>query len=155
STLEEIRLYVPKGQEHVIALPWNERQNPTTAAEARWSLPYVFALALLNNKVEISDFIGAPDPEAVTLTNRITWAPWEDSGYPQTFPARAVVSTSDGQSFDLSVPDVKGNLTRPWSATDVHTKFVDNMSKANASESYMNQVWHELVEEESPDVSRL
>ncbi|MCE3551471.1 MmgE/PrpD family protein [Pseudonocardia sp. RS11V-5] len=117
---------VPQGQEAVIALPWEAKQAPARADEARWSLPYVVALQAVRGRVLLSDFAGPPDPEVLAVAARVDWEPWPDSGYPALFPAEIEVVRTDGSVRTVRIDDVDGGAGRPWASERVVEKFLRN-----------------------------
>jgi 2-methylcitrate dehydratase PrpD len=153
--IAEIRCRVPVGQEAIIALPWEHKQSPTRANEARWSLPYVIALRLVNGAVSIEDFEGTPNPDVVALAKRITWEPWADSGYPDRFPAEIEITLRDGSSETITVADVNGNRTRPWDSEQVVAKFTKNAELAGLSDQNRDRILEAFLETANPDIDIL
>jgi 2-methylcitrate dehydratase PrpD len=150
--IAEIRCRVPVGQEAIIALPWEHKQSPTRANEARWSLPYVIALRLVNGAVSIEDFEGTPNPDVVALAKRITWEPWADSGYPERFPAEIEITLRDGSRETITVADVNGNRTRPWDTEQVVAKFTKNAELAGLSEQNRDRILEAFLETANPEI---
>jgi 2-methylcitrate dehydratase PrpD len=153
--IADIRCRVPVGQEAIIALPWEHKQSPTRANEARWSLPYVIALRLVNGAVSIEDFEGTPNPDVVALAKRITWEPWADSGYPDRFPAEIEITLRDGSSETITVADVNGNRTRPWDSEQVVAKFTKNAELAGLSDQNRDRILEAFLETANPDIDIL
>ena len=153
--IAEIRCRVPAGQEAIIALPWEHKQSPTRANEARWSLPYVIALRLVNGAVSIEDFEGTPNPDVVALAKRITWEPWTDSGYPERFPAEIEITLRDGSRETITVADVNGNRTRPWDSEQVVAKFTKNAELAGLSEQKRDRILEAFLEAANPNIDIL
>lgn len=153
--IAEIRCRVPVGQEAVIALPWEHKQSPTRANEARWSLPYVVALRLVTGEVTIDNFEGTPNPDVVELAKRITWEPWIDSGYPERFPAEVEITLRDGSSESIVVADVNGNRTRPWGIEQVVSKFTKNAERGGLSDQNRDRILNAFLETANPDIGVL
>jgi 2-methylcitrate dehydratase PrpD len=153
--IAEIRCRVPVGQEAIIALPWEHKQSPTRANEARWSLPYVIALRLVTGAVSIEDFEGTPNPDVVALAKRIAWQPWTDSGYPDKFPAEIEITLRDGSSETITVADVNGNRTRPWDSEQVVAKFTKNAKLAGLSEQNRDRILEDFLESANPNIDVL
>ncbi len=150
-----IRCRVPVGQEAIIAIPWERKQSPTRANEARWSLPYVVALRLVTGGVSIENFEGTPNPDVVELAKRITWEPWSDSGYPERFPAEVEITLRDGSSESIVVADVNGNRTRPWDREQVVGKFTKNAELGGLSEQNRDRILEAFLETANPDIGVL
>lgn len=153
--IAEIRCRVPVGQEAIIALPWEHKQSPTRANEARWSLPYVVALRLVTGGVSIENFEGTPNPDVVELAKRITWEPWIDSGYPERFPAEVKITLRDGSSESIVVADVNGNRTRPWGIEQVVSKFTKNAERGGLSDQNRDRILNAFLETANPDIGEL
>jgi 2-methylcitrate dehydratase PrpD len=153
--IAEIRCRVPVGQEAIIAIPWEHKQSPTRANEARWSLPYVVALRVVTGDVSIDNFEGTPNPDVVELAKRITWEPWSDSGYPERFPAEIQITLRDGSSDSIVVADVNGNRTRPWGIDQVVGKFTKNAELGGLSEQNRDRILEAFLEAATPNIDIL
>lgn len=153
--IAEIRCRVPVGVETIIALPWEHKQSPTRANEARWSLPYAIALRLVTGDVSIENFEGTPNPGVVELAKRITWEPWSDSGYPEKFPAEVEITLRDGSSESIVVADVNGNRTRPWNLEQVVGKFANNAALAGLSDQDRDRTLEAFLDTANPDIGIL
>jgi 2-methylcitrate dehydratase PrpD len=150
-----IRCRVPVGQEAIIAIPWERKQSPMRANEARWSLPYVVALRLVTGGVSIENFEGTPNPDVVALAKRITWEPWSDSGYPERFPAEIQITLRDGSSESIVVADVNGNRTRPWGIQQVVSKFTKNAELGGLSDQNRDRILEAFLQTANPDITVL
>jgi 2-methylcitrate dehydratase PrpD len=150
-----IRCRVPVGQEAIIAIPWERKQSPMRANEARWSLPYVVALQLVTGGVSIENFEGTPNPDVVALAKRITWEPWSDSGYPERFPAEIQITLRDGSSESIVVADVNGNRTRPWGIQQVVSKFTKNAELGGLSDQNRDRILEAFLQTANPDITVL
>lgn len=115
--------HVPVEVAPVIAEPWAERQQPGSAHEGRWSLPYVIGLAFVHGEVELAHFDGSLDAAALSTAARCELRLWAGSGFPGRFPAWLEVTTTDGQSHDVRIDDVLGGPGRPVAVADVVAKF--------------------------------
>ncbi|GEL25380.1 MmgE/Prp family protein [Pseudonocardia sulfidoxydans NBRC 16205] len=146
---------VPAGQEEVVAVPWEAKQSPATAGEARWSLPYVVALQAVRGAVTLDDFVGDPDPEVVAVAKRVEQERWEDSGYPAVFPAEIVAELTDGTVRTVRIDDVDGNAGRPWDEERVVAKFRDNCARAGADPDTSRALVRGLLGTEVPDLTAL
>ncbi|MFF5987110.1 MmgE/PrpD family protein [Prauserella flavalba] len=153
--IRRILCRVPEGQEQIIAVPWARKQAPARADEARWSLPYVLALQVVRGAVVLDDFLGAPDPAVLEMAGRIEWEPWQGSGYPAAFPAAIEVEFTDGTTRTVQVDDVDGGVRRPWDATRVTGKFLDNCARADVAPDQAEKFSDALTSAASPDFSTL
>jgi len=123
----EVVCHVPTGAAPIVAEPWAQKLAPSSDHDARWSLPVCLAQVLLRGQLRSADITGiARDPEVLALAARIRPEPWEDSGFPERFPARLRVTVRDGRTQELTIPDVRGTASSPLSADEIRAKFLGN-----------------------------
>lgn len=151
----EVHCVVPDGQLAVIAEPWAAKQSPARANDARWSLPYALAAQLVDGDVTAGHFQGEVRPDLLRAARRVTAEPWADSGYPEVFPARIRVRTTDGALHEASVADVRGSARRPFRPAEVVAKFLGNAELAGVPQSAAQAVVDELLEAPDPDLDVL
>lgn len=100
--------------------------DPHTAAEARFSLHYMVATALVHGSVRLSAFEPArlSDPVTRSLMKRITAEldPEVDAGFPGRRAARVEVVLRDGRRFTHLQPDRKGDPELPLTDADLEGK---------------------------------
>lgn len=95
--------------------------------EAQMSLQYCLAVALLDEKVGLSEFTEERrhDPTLLDLASRVTFVldPELDSIYPRRFPARVSVRMKDGSTLEARVPAPLGSPENPIDDPALHAKF--------------------------------
>jgi|MCND01.1.fsa_nt_gb 2-methylcitrate dehydratase PrpD len=122
---------VAPGAGLVIAEPWARKQAPRDAHEAKYSLPYCVAMALLGLPVDVGAMSAATlDARALGLAARIGMSAWEDSGFPERFAADLAVTLADGRVLDARLDQVEGCGERPASINRIREKFLDNAGLA-------------------------
>ncbi|WP_066340381.1 MmgE/PrpD family protein [Azohydromonas lata] len=103
--------------------------DPQTASEARFSLHYMVATALVHGSVRLSAFepVRLDDPATRTLMTRITAAldPEVDAGFPGRRAARVEVELRDGRRFTHLQPDRKGDPELPLTDADLEGKLLE------------------------------
>ncbi|WP_157268220.1 MmgE/PrpD family protein [Azohydromonas aeria] len=103
--------------------------EPRTADEARFSLHYMVATALVHGSVRLSAFEPARlnDPATRALMTRITAAldPEVDAGFPGRRAARVEVVLRDGRRFTHLQPDRKGDPELPLTDEDLEGKLME------------------------------
>jgi 2-methylcitrate dehydratase PrpD len=103
--------------------------NPQTAAEARFSLPYVVSNALIHGSVRLAAFTPErlADASVRALMQRIDLL--VDSGIDAAFPgkraARVAVRLRDGRELEYLQPNRKGDPEEPLSDEDLNEKFFE------------------------------
>lgn len=103
--------------------------NPQTAAEARFSLQYVVATALVHGSVRLSAFEPQrlQDPVIRALMARVSLSvdPALDEAFPGRRGARVNVRTRSGHEQGFLQPDRKGDPELPLSDDDLSAKFLE------------------------------
>ena len=102
---------------------------PRTAAEAKFSIPYLLAHALIHGSVRLNAFDEdrLNDPAIRELLRKVELR--EDPALTATFPgqraARVVVTTRDGRRHEHFAPYRKGDPEAPLSDADIDAKFLE------------------------------
>jgi 2-methylcitrate dehydratase PrpD len=103
--------------------------DPQTADQARFSLHYMVASALVHGSVRLSAFEPArlTDPAARALMQRISKAldPEVDAGFPGRRAARVRIHLRDGRALTHLQPDRKGDPELPLSDADLEGKLIE------------------------------
>ncbi|GAA3862926.1 MmgE/PrpD family protein [Streptomyces sedi] len=151
----EVHCAVPEGQLPVIAEPWAAKRHPARANDARWSLPYALAAQLVDGDVRADHFRGGVRPDLLAAARLVTAEPWPDSGYPEVFPARVRVRTTDGATHEAHVEDVRGSARRPMGTDEVVAKFLANAALGGVADHAARAVADELLGAPDPDLGVL
>ena len=104
--------------------------NPVQEMEARFSMQYCIAAALLGGQLRLSDFTQAAihRPEARRLFPLIhmTTHPRTDAEAPAARkPAEITVGLKDGRTLHASVQHARGTMFRPFERAELEQKFHD------------------------------
>jgi 2-methylcitrate dehydratase PrpD len=124
-------------------------ENPQSPAEARFSVKYVVATALLYGSVRLSAFEPQrlADPTIRKLMKRIelTVDPELDAAFPGQRAARVTIETRDGRSEQYLQPTRKGDPEQPLSDADLDDKFLELASPvvgAVQAKALLARLWH-------------
>lgn len=127
--VREVRCRVPREEAGIICEPWSAKQRPSSVYEARFSLPFCVASLLCVGRLDEESLRSTiDDPSVRRLAEAVTWEPWDDSGFPERFPAAVEVVTGDAGRRHVEVADVFGSAARPAALPDVIGKFENNVS---------------------------
>lgn len=103
--------------------------DPQNADQARFSLHYMVASALVHGSVRLSAFEPdrLNDPATRALMRRITKAldPEVDAGFPGRRAARVTITLRDGRVLSHLQPDRKGDPELPLSDADLEGKLIE------------------------------
>lgn len=123
--IAEIKLHV--GDYHdLMCQPLPERRAPATLADAKFSLPFLVAVAVVRRGMSVTDFTsaGLADPEILEAARKITLV--SDPSLDWTLdlpPGRVEVLAKDGQRWLVEGHHVLGNADAPLTWDDICAKF--------------------------------
>lgn len=132
--IAEIRVHV--GDYHrIMCEPLDSRRAPATLVDAKFSLPYLVAVAATHGDVRLRDFTAQAivRPEILALSRRVV--PVVDSSLDWKLelpPGRVEIVTSDGRHFVRTGTGVPGSVEAPMSWDMLAAKFSDCASAAFA-----------------------
>jgi 2-methylcitrate dehydratase PrpD len=101
--------------------------RPATPLEARFSMPYCVATALVHGRVGLASFAPAAldDPRVTALVGRVRFVVADDLRSDPDHPGRVTVRTAGGELVEELVPRAKGRRGRPLSEPELAAKFSD------------------------------
>ncbi len=112
--------------------PLEVRRKPTTTLDAKYSLPFTVAVAIVRRKVVIEDFTpdGLKDEAVLTLAQKVTpkYDPEfdvEKSLAPGRAPGKVEIKTKDGKLYSKRSDFPYGHPAKPMTWTDIIAKFKD------------------------------
>ncbi|MEU6354692.1 MmgE/PrpD family protein [Streptomyces sp. NPDC047072] len=139
--IDEIRVYV--GDYHdVMCRPLAARRAPTTLVDAKFSLPFLVAVAAVRRGMGVSDFTAQAlnDPRVLAVARKVV--PVQDGSLDWKLelpPGRVEIVLRDGRRFERVGVDVPGGPEAPMTWDDIARKFATCASAATAPPS-MDQV---------------
>jgi 2-methylcitrate dehydratase PrpD len=116
----------------MLAEPVERKRSPETIIDAKFSLYFTVALALVRGRVTLDDFTDATlrDPDIGALANRMNVAVQPDWGRDRAAAGRVSITLEDGRSLSGEVAQARGNPAAPLSTTALVEKFVDCCGRA-------------------------
>ncbi len=128
--IESLTLRIAERAAPIVCEPWAIKLAPADGHAARWSLPVVVAMQLVENRVDLDSFDRPVCDAVLALARRCRWEPLEPNRFPDAFEAELVCALADGRVLRRMIPDVFGNVSRPASQADVLDKFRANAGRA-------------------------
>lgn len=108
------------------------RRRPATDYIAKFSVYYTVAAALVRGKCGFAelepDALG--DPGILALAERVTYAPDEQSAFPEYFSGGMVLKLKDGRTLAHHQKVHRGAGDRPLSGDEIAAKFLQNAELA-------------------------
>jgi 2-methylcitrate dehydratase PrpD len=122
--------------------------NPATAAEARFSLPYVVATALTHGSVRLSAVepqrLADPQTRALMQRLELTVDPELDAAFPGARAARVEIVTTDGRRASHLQPTRKGDPDQPLTDGELEAKYTELVTPvlgATQAAQLLRQLW--------------
>lgn len=133
-TVQEIRV-VGGPVQAMLGEPREIKCAPQTAIEAKFSLPFTIACALVRGQVTLEDFDTAAlsDPAILQVADKVWFELGEGLGMGDATSATLQVRIANGQTFVRSVPIPRGHPSRPMSLEQMTDKFRDCAARAKAA----------------------
>ncbi len=104
-----------------------KQMNPVTPYQAKFSIAYCVAAALLDGQAGLEQFtpehMADPAIRALLHATQVTVAPDLTAKYPAAWPARVTIDTADGTRFRGEADFPRGNPENPISTADLDDKF--------------------------------
>ena len=123
--IAEIKLHV--GDYHdLMCQPLEERRAPSTLADAKFSLPFLVAVAIVRRGMSVTDFsaAGLADAEVLEVGRKISLVADPALDWKLDLPpGRVEIVARDGRSWVEQGKGVPGNADNPMSWADVCAKF--------------------------------
>jgi 2-methylcitrate dehydratase PrpD len=116
---------VPRGEENLICEPWAEKLRPSSAYQAKFSLPYALGALLADGEITVATFEGPARPEVCARAARVTWSPMADGDFPSRYGARLTVTTRSKEMLSIEVDDIRGTPRRPFTQGELLLKYYD------------------------------
>jgi 2-methylcitrate dehydratase PrpD len=120
-----IHCEVPCGEESLICEPWAEKLRPSSAYQAKFSLPYALGALLVDGEITIATFEGPTRPDVCARAARVTWSSMPDGDFPNRYGARVTVTIGSNEKLTAEVLDVRGTPGRPFAQGELPAKFYD------------------------------
>ena len=109
----------------MLAEPLETKRQPATAIDAKFSLPFTVASALVHGRVGLQSFLPAAltDTDVLRLAARIEVR--SDAPGPATIGAVLELQMHDGSTIHNEVTTPRGSLENPLSLEDLKEKFLE------------------------------
>ncbi len=131
--IARVRVFIGTVQQ-MLCDPLPRKRAPTTAIDAKFSIPFTVATALVHDEVTLDSFTDEQlsNPTLLAVTQRIEPV---DSGCSPTSGALEI-ELRDGRKFDCTIDQALGHPSRPMSDERLRAKFIDCAARAAAPMSH-------------------
>ncbi|MGH7392512.1 MAG: MmgE/PrpD family protein [Candidatus Rokuibacteriota bacterium] len=130
--IERVECLVPAGEVPIVCEPVAAKRRPRTAYDAKFSLPFSVAAALVDGAIGLDTY--APDrlgdPRVLALAARVEHRVDPHSRFPDGFPGWIRIGLAGGRVLEAREPDGRGGPRRPLPAEALVEKFRANAARA-------------------------
>ena len=126
--IESIEVLVPHQAFPVICEPEANKKRPASAYDAKFSLHYLVAAALVTGRLTLDELEPEffTDPEILALTDKVSYADYPDSPFPKAYSGAVIIRLKDGREVSHFEPVNRGAGDRPIPNPEIVTKFREN-----------------------------
>lgn len=130
-SIEAVTAFVGPVQRMLIE-PLARKQAPQTAIDAKFSIPFTAALALVRGRVTLEDFSPGTlaDPDVLALARRVTAADDREGRLTRGSGGALAIRLADGRTLADEAPEALGHPGRPLSREALVAKFLDCAGRA-------------------------
>lgn len=136
AAIDHVEVDVPTDSVPIVCEPAARKHAPTTAYEAKFSLPWCVAARLVDGELTLRSFSGDALARGVVrdLARRVTYKPFQPDGAAADAPGRVRVHLLDGRVLDGFVPRSHGGPDQPLDDGALVDKFVANCGHPDAAD---------------------
>ncbi len=130
--VKSIQALIGKDQVGIVCEPQANKRRPQNAYDARFSLPFAVATALVHGRLTMDEISedAIRNPGVLALCDRTIYAHDEKSNYPRYYSGELVVRLHDGRVLRHREEVNRGCSARPLTRDDVIDKFRQTASRA-------------------------
>lgn len=134
--IEQIRVHIRELQEQA-CMPLESRRAPTSAVDAKYSIPFCIGLAIARGHVGVSDFDAAAlnDPKVLAVARKVIPVEDRHNWTSHAVEGRVEIVTKDGRVVERLGDDIPGSTHAPMTWDDLCAKFRDCASVSATSMS--------------------
>jgi 2-methylcitrate dehydratase PrpD len=125
--IETVTLGVLKAGFPLVAAPVEKKKNPHSIVDAQFSMPFGAAVAILYGKAGLEEYTreNIDSPQVKELMNKVVCVedPSLEEQFPQRWPAKAAITTKNGQIHGARIEYPKGDPENPLTWNELIDKF--------------------------------
>lgn len=127
--IDSIECEIAEGEVALVCEPMSEKRRPRSEYEAKFSLYYNVAAALMDGRVDVSTF----SPEAITrpdvlaVAERVAYRLDPAASYPDTWWGKVTVRMRDGRTHYAETLEPRGSRPNPMDRSELRAKFDRNV----------------------------
>lgn len=118
--------------QRMLAEPLSRKQAPATSIDAKFSLPFTVAAALIRGGITLNEFDEASlnDPDILALAAKVTPLDRSDWGRDHATAGGIVITLNDAEVISAEAHQALGHPSQPLSDDDLVAKFISCAQRA-------------------------
>jgi 2-methylcitrate dehydratase PrpD len=126
--IDSIEARVPHQAFGTICEPEANKKRPTSDYDAKFSLHYLVAAALLTGRITLDELEPEffTDPGILALTDKVSFKDYPDSPFPKAYSGALIIRMKDGSEVSHFEPVNRGAADRPLPNGEIIAKFHAN-----------------------------
>lgn len=134
--VDHIVALVPEDVVKTVCEPLADKQAPTCAYEAQFSVPYLVSVALVRGDFSLQDLEPEPlkDPVVAALAKKVSYENDPASGFPTYYSGEIRIHLKDGRILSQREFKNRGSFDNPLTVEDITNKFIANCAIALSDE---------------------
>ncbi|EOZ2160861.1 MmgE/PrpD family protein [Campylobacter coli] len=140
--IKSIRCFVDEVPISFICDPLEAKYTPSSAYEAKFSMPFLMALGFFDGKITLKSYQDLKRKEVLEFAQKITYEKRKSQGFPKYFPGHMEATLQDGKVICKDVFINKGNFDNPLRFEELKDKFINN-----AKENLTMDKIHDILEQ--------
>ena len=132
--IDHITALVPAEVIKTVCEPEANKKRPSNSYDAQFSIPYLIATAITNNRMTLAELEDAAlhDPETLDLANRVSYRADPDSTFPKAYSGELIVTLKDGTELRHREHINRGADERPLTNAEIVEKYNANSALAGS-----------------------
>lgn len=137
--------------------PVANKRRPQNGYDAKFSIPFIVAHALIKGEAGLSAFEGPAltDARVLALADKVNYEADPAAGFPKAYSGEVIVRLRDGSEFCHREQINRGAGERPLSNADIEAKFMETAGLALSADKAKQVRDAVLGLDRAPDVSRV
>ena len=104
--------------------PAAQKQAPATAIDAKFSIPFTVAAALVRGEITLETFNDLANPDVLALAHKVSFVQAPGADMRTAASGGLEIRATDGRSFAVAVPEPLGAPSNPMTEQALVAKFV-------------------------------
>ncbi|WP_291951620.1 MmgE/PrpD family protein [Campylobacter sp.] len=128
--IKSIHCFVDEVPISFICDPIEAKYIPESAYAAKFSMPFLIALAFFDGKITLKSYEDLNRTNLIEFAKKISYEKKKSSGFPKYFPGHLEAILDDGRIIKKDVLINKGNFDNPLNFYELKDKFLSNATIA-------------------------